>query len=50
VRAAELLGVTRSRVNVGDQLIGVIRKGTRALQRVPASPDWFGWLRPSRGR
>lgn len=45
VRAAELLGLTRSRVNVGDQLIGVIRKGSRALQWVPASPDSFVWLR-----
>ncbi|GIM90151.1 integrase [Paractinoplanes toevensis] len=45
VRAAELLGLTRSRVNVGDQLIGVIRKGTRALQWVPASPDALVWLR-----
>lgn len=45
VRAAELLGLTRSRVNVGDQLIGVIRKGSQALQWVPASPDSFVWLR-----
>jgi hypothetical protein len=45
VRAEELLGLVRERVNVGDQLIGVIRKGTRALQWVPASPDAFVWLR-----
>jgi integrase len=44
-RAAELLGLVRGRVNVGDQLIGVIRKGTRALQWLPASPDAFVWLR-----
>ena len=41
----ELLGRVRERINVGDQTIGVIRKGTRALQWVPASPDAFVWLR-----
>jgi len=45
LRAAELLGVTRSRVDVGDQLVGVVRKGSRAVQWVPASPDAFVWLR-----
>ncbi|MEV6932505.1 tyrosine-type recombinase/integrase [Dactylosporangium sp. NPDC051485] len=44
-RAEELLGLVRDRVNVGDQLIGVIRKGSRALQWLPASPDSFVWLR-----
>ncbi len=44
VRASELLGLTGDRVNYGDQLIGVIRKGG-ALQWVPASPDAFVWLR-----
>jgi len=44
-RAEELLGLVRGRVNVGDQLIGVIRKGSRALQWLPASPDAFVWLR-----
>ena len=29
----------------GQQLITVIRKGTRALQQLPASPDAFVWLR-----
>ena len=29
----------------GQQLITVIRKGTRLLQQVPASPDAFVWLR-----
>jgi len=44
-RASELLGVTRNRVNPGDQTIGVIRKGSRALQWLPASADAFVWLR-----
>ena len=44
-RASELLSVTRDRVNPGEQLIGVIRKGTRALQWLPASTDAFVWLR-----
>ncbi len=29
----------------GSKLITVIRKGTRALQSLPASPDAFVWLR-----
>ena len=29
----------------GRQLITVIRKGTRAMQQLPASPDAFVWLR-----
>ncbi len=45
VRAAELLGVTVGDTDPGRQLITVIRKGTRALQQVPASPDAFVWLR-----
>jgi len=44
-RASELLTVVRSRVEPADQLIGVIRKGTRALQMLPASADAFVWLR-----
>lgn len=44
-RAEELLGLDRDRINVGDQTIGVIRKGTRAEQWIPASPDAFVWLR-----
>ena len=44
-RAAELLGVRCRDVDTGQQLITVIRKGTRALQQVPASPDAFVWLR-----
>jgi integrase/recombinase XerC len=44
VRASELLELTGDRINVGDQLIGVVRKGG-ALQWVPAAPDAFIWLR-----
>lgn len=29
----------------GEQLLGVIRKGTRAYQQLPSSPDAFVWLR-----
>ncbi len=29
----------------GRQLIAVVRKGTRAVQQVPAAPDAFVWLR-----
>jgi len=44
-RASELLGVTRGMVSPEDQLIGVIRKGSRAVQHLPASADAFVWLR-----
>jgi site-specific recombinase XerD len=44
-RAAELLGATVGDVDPGQQLITVIRKGTRVLQQLPASPDAFVWLR-----
>ncbi len=44
-RASELLGVTRKLVAPEDQLIGVIRKGSRALQHLPASADAFVWLK-----
>jgi len=44
-RAAELLGARVGDVDPGRQLITVIRKGTRALQQLPASPDAFVWLR-----
>jgi integrase len=44
-RASELLGVTRRLVAPEDQLIGVIRKGSRALQHLPASADAFVWLK-----
>jgi site-specific recombinase XerD len=44
-RASELLSVTRSGADPGQQLITVIRKGSRAMQQLPASPDAFVWLR-----
>ena len=44
-RASELLGVTVEHVNVGDQRIGVHRKGSGRLQWLPASADAFVWLR-----
>ncbi len=44
-RASELLGLTVDRVDVGNQMIGVHRKGTGRLQRLPASADSFVWWR-----
>lgn len=44
-RAAELLGACGGDLDVGSQLITVVRKGSRALQQLPASPDAFVWLR-----
>jgi integrase len=44
-RASELLGVTCGDADPGQQLITVMRKGTRVLQPLPASPDAFVWLR-----
>ena len=44
-RAAELLSATRGGVDPGRQLITVVRKGTRAVQQLPASADAFVWLR-----
>lgn len=44
-RASELLGVTQGLVSPEEQLIGVVRKGSRALQQLPASADAFVWLR-----
>jgi integrase len=49
VRASELLSATVGDADPGQQLITVIRKGTRALQQVPASPDAFVWLRLYQG-
>jgi integrase len=48
-RASELLGVTCDRVDIGQQLIGVYRKGSGDLQWLPASPDAFVWLQLYRG-
>ncbi|WP_228839023.1 tyrosine-type recombinase/integrase [Nocardia amamiensis] len=45
VRASELLGAHQSDADPGRQLITVVRKGTRAVQQVPASADSFVWLR-----
>ena len=44
-RAAELLGAAQEDADPGQQLITVIRKGSRAMPRLPASPDSFVWLR-----
>jgi site-specific recombinase XerD len=44
-RASELLGVRHCDIDPGQQLITVVRKGTRAVQQVPASADAFIWLR-----
>ncbi|GGN23676.1 integrase [Lentzea pudingi] len=44
-RPDELLRLDQARVDYGEQLIGVIRKGTNELQWLPASPDAFVWLR-----
>jgi integrase len=44
-RASELLGATCRDADPGQQLITVVRKGTRHLQQLPASPDAFVWLR-----
>jgi site-specific recombinase XerD len=44
-RASELLGVLRCGADPGQQLITVVRKGSRAMQQLPASPDAFVWLR-----
>ncbi|MFE4335936.1 tyrosine-type recombinase/integrase [Streptomyces sp. NPDC056831] len=45
VRASELIGVRQCDVDPGQQLISVVRKGSRATQQVPASADAFVWLR-----
>jgi site-specific recombinase XerD len=44
-RASELLGAAAGDADLGRQAITVIRKGTRAVQGLPASPDAFVWLR-----
>ena len=44
-RASELLSATCSGADPAQQLIAVIRKGSRAIQCLPASPDAFVWLR-----
>ncbi|MFC6868004.1 hypothetical protein [Haloechinothrix salitolerans] len=44
-RASELLSATQGGVDPGRRLITVVRKGSRQLQELPASPDAFVWLR-----
>jgi integrase len=44
-RASELLGVRGVDLDWGDQLVRVVRKGSRAQQWLPASPEAFVWLR-----
>lgn len=44
-RASELLSATCGGVDPGRQLISVTRKGSRAVQELPASSDAFVWLR-----
>ncbi|MHB8341186.1 MAG: tyrosine-type recombinase/integrase [Mycobacteriales bacterium] len=44
-RAAELLSTTVGGVNPERQLISVVRKGSGAVQQLPASTDSFVWLR-----
>jgi len=44
-RASELLSATVAGVDPGRQLISVVRKGSRAVQELPASTDAFVWLR-----
>jgi len=44
-RASELLSANVGGVDPGRQLISVVRKGSRAIQELPASTDAFVWLR-----
>jgi integrase len=44
-RPAELLGLRGAHVDYGEQQIAVVRKGTRAVQWLPAAADAFVWLR-----
>lgn len=44
-RPSELVGLTNGMVDVGQQCISVVRKGSGAVQRVPASPEAFSWFR-----
>ena len=45
VRASELLGRGSATSTPARQLITVVRKGSRAISRLPASADAFVWLR-----
>jgi site-specific recombinase XerD len=44
-RASELLGMRQGDIYPGEQLISVVRKGSRARQQLPASADAFVWQR-----
>lgn len=44
-RAGEVLGLRGVDIDWGEQLVRVVRKGTRAEQWLPASPEAFVWLR-----
>jgi len=44
-RASELLGMRQCDIYPGEQLISVVRKGSRARQQIPASADAFVWHR-----
>ncbi|GGW45360.1 tyrosine-type recombinase/integrase [Streptomyces galilaeus] len=44
-RAEELLTSKQGDANVSEQTLGVIRKGTRDFQELPATRDAFVWLR-----
>lgn len=44
-RASELLGMRGTDIDWGDHLIRVVRKGTRAEQWLPVSPESIVWLR-----
>lgn len=44
-RASELLGVRHGDIDPGQQLVTVVRKGSRAIQQLPAAPDALVWLR-----
>jgi integrase len=44
-RASELLGAHHGDIDPGQQLVTVVRKGSRSIQQLPASPDAFVWLR-----
>jgi site-specific recombinase XerC len=44
-RASELLSATQGGVDPGSGVITVTRKGSRAVQELPASSDAFVWLR-----
>lgn len=44
-RASEILGLRGVDLDWGEQRVRVVRKGTRAEQWLPASPDAFVWIR-----